>query len=103
MSAPDAQPEPDGGWRQYMPLDVAEREAKAEKIIRALRRAHPLAGARVLEIGTGTGVIPRAIVHEVGPTGHVDSIDTMDTRVVAEGYTFTLVRGVESSLSKCCF
>jgi SAM-dependent methyltransferase len=94
VTAPRGADEPDGGWRQYMPVDLGERRAKAEKIVRSLRRARTMAGSTVLEIGTGTGVIPSALAAAVGPTGSVHSVDTVDTRLVADGFTFGIVDGV---------
>lgn len=93
MSADAAEPE--GGWRQHMPLDVEHRRSKAQKIISILRAEQELRSARVLEIGTGTGVIASELANAVGPSGSVVSIDTMDTRIDAEGYEFRLTKGVE--------
>jgi SAM-dependent methyltransferase len=85
--------EPEGGWRQHMPFDAAERRTKARKIIALLQAERPLTGAAVLEIGTGTGVIPQTLAETVGPSGRVVSIDTVDTRIASEGYEFRLTAG----------
>src|SRR4051812_15341173 len=85
--------EPQGGWRQHMPFDAEQRRAKAQKIIFLLESERPLSGAAVLEIGTGTGVIPAELRRVVGVTGRVISIDTMDTRIASEGYEFQLTSG----------
>src|SRR4051812_21740884 len=58
--------EPQGGWRQHMPFDAEQRRAKAQKIIFLLESERPLSGAAVLEIGTGTGVIPAELRRVVG-------------------------------------
>jgi SAM-dependent methyltransferase len=95
--------EPEGGWRQYMPVDVAERRAKARKIIALLELDTPLAGAALLEIGTGTGVIPNELARAVGPAGRVTSIDTMDTRIVSDGYDFRLTTGAKLPFADASF
>lgn len=87
--------EPEGGWRQHMPFDVEHRRRKAGKIIRLVDRHRPLAGARVLEIGTGTGVISAELARAAGPQGATTSVDTVDTRVITDGYDFRLTSGVE--------
>jgi SAM-dependent methyltransferase len=76
-----------------MPVDVEERRAKAEKIIRTLRRAGSLDGKAVLEIGTGTGVIPSLLSGAVGESGSVDSVDVVDSRILTSGYKFHVVVG----------
>ena len=86
--------EPEGGWRQHMPLDVGEREAKGQKILRTLRQAGDLDGKAVLEIGTGTGVIPSMLSQAVGDGGSVQSIDVVDSRIYTSGYVFQVVSGV---------
>jgi ubiquinone/menaquinone biosynthesis C-methylase UbiE len=86
--------EPAGGWREHMHFDAEGRRRKARKIITLIDREHPLAGATVLEIGTGTGVISAELARAAGPTGRTISIDTMDTRIDAEGYDFRLTSGV---------
>jgi SAM-dependent methyltransferase len=77
-----------------MTFDVEGRRRKAAKIIALLDRAHSLAGAKVLEIGTGTGVIPAEVAERVGPAGRVVSVDTVDTRLLRDGYDFVRVGGV---------
>jgi SAM-dependent methyltransferase len=73
-------------------LDIASRERKARKIIRLLERERPLAGARVLDIGTGNGVIAAELARA---GADVDSVDLRDERVVTDGYRFRLVDGTE--------
>ncbi len=71
-------------------LDIESRRRKARKIIRLMERERPVAGARVLDIGTGNGVIAAELA-ETGAT--VDSIDLRDERVVTDGYRFQLTGG----------
>jgi len=87
--------EPSGGWRDHSRPDVDLRRKKAGKIISLIGRRKPLAGARVLEIGTGAGVISSELARAAGPDGDVHSIDTMDTRLEKDGYDFQLTSGVK--------
>jgi SAM-dependent methyltransferase len=87
--------EPEGGWRTHSQPDVELRRKKAGKIIALLEGRRPLAGARILEIGTGTGVISAELARAAGPDGAVHSIDTMDTRLDPAGYEFRLTSGVQ--------
>ena len=90
---PKTAPEPEGGWRQHMPFDPEQRRAKAQKIVSLIELERPLSGASVLEIGTGTGVIPAEMARVVGVSGRVISVDTMDTRIAPDGYEFHLTSG----------
>jgi 2-polyprenyl-3-methyl-5-hydroxy-6-metoxy-1,4-benzoquinol methylase len=87
--------EPAGGWRDHSRPDIELRRKKAGKIISLVERRKQLAGARVLEIGTGAGVISAELAKSAGPDGDVHSIDTMDTRLDREGYEFRLTSGVK--------
>ena len=78
----------------YAPLEPGERRLKAEKIRRLVETVHPWERARVLDIGTGAGVIPSALVEAVGPKGEVHSVDIADDRVEKEGFQFQVVEGV---------
>jgi SAM-dependent methyltransferase len=95
--------EPEGGWRTHMHFDVESRRNKARKIIALIEQAKPLTGCRALEIGTGTGVISAEVARAVGPTGQTVSIDTMDTRVDSDGYTFQLTSGVRLPFDDASF
>jgi ubiquinone/menaquinone biosynthesis C-methylase UbiE len=77
-----------------MHFDVESRRNKARKIITLIDGERALLGCRVLEIGTGTGVISAELARATGPGGAVVSIDTMDTRVDEEGYEFQVTAGV---------
>jgi len=68
--------------------DPRSREAKANKIIKILGQHRDLSTARVLEIGTGAGLIANAVSKHARS---VDSIDIVDDRTTTEGYTQTLV------------
>ncbi|GAB6058151.1 class I SAM-dependent methyltransferase [Desulfonatronum parangueonense] len=78
-------------WRSHANINFEQRSLKAEKIIRILEARQPLEGARVLDIGTGSGVIAACIAERVGPRGDVVGLDVQDQRVVKEGFTFIQV------------
>jgi ubiquinone/menaquinone biosynthesis C-methylase UbiE len=72
-------------------LEPSQRLLKAEKIRRLVERVKPWEGTRVLDIGTGAGVIAHALARAVGPEGEVHSIDVVDERVEREGFQFQRV------------
>jgi SAM-dependent methyltransferase len=69
-------------------LDVEARAAKARKIIALLRDRVPLQGAKVLEVGTGAGVIAETLRDEVGAEGEVWAVDVDDQRLHPDGVSF---------------
>jgi ubiquinone/menaquinone biosynthesis C-methylase UbiE len=69
-------------------LDVEARAAKARKIIALLRDRVPLEGAKVLEVGTGAGIIAESLRDEVGPRGKVWAVDVDDQRLHPDGVSF---------------
>jgi ubiquinone/menaquinone biosynthesis C-methylase UbiE len=97
--------EPAAGWRSHSRPNLALRRAKARKIIALVERRRRLAGCRVLEIGTGSGVISAELAAAAGPDGRVVSIDTMDTRLpeARDGYEFRLTTGVALPFSGASF
>jgi SAM-dependent methyltransferase len=84
----------EGGWKPKRSLDPGSRRAKAAKIATLIEMRRPLKGARLLEIGTGGGIITSLLAEHVGPEGTVHSVDVDDLRTVTEGYEFALVEGV---------
>jgi SAM-dependent methyltransferase len=80
----------------YESLDASSREKKAEKIKAILDRERALAGASLLEIGVGSGIIAARFAQFVGPTGAVWGVDIRDSRLVTEGFRF--VRTESTSL-----
>jgi SAM-dependent methyltransferase len=76
-------------------LDVASRRRKARKIAAILEAERPLAGLRVLDVGTGAGVIAASLAEIVGERGEVHSVDVVDVRVATDGYEFHRADGVE--------
>ncbi|MFB1490581.1 MULTISPECIES: class I SAM-dependent methyltransferase [unclassified Thiocapsa] len=83
--------------------DQPQRLLKAEKIIRILKMLRPLAGQRVLEIGTGSGVIAAALAEQVGRDGAVISVDIVDQRIVHAGYQFLKIDNAHLPLSTASF
>jgi ubiquinone/menaquinone biosynthesis C-methylase UbiE len=77
--------------RSHAALERGQRLLKAEKIVRLVETERPWAGARVLDIGTGAGVIAHTLAKEVGPDGEVYSLDVGDERVETDGYHFQQV------------
>jgi SAM-dependent methyltransferase len=80
----------------YESLDVSSREKKAEKIKAILGSDRELAGASVLEVGVGSGIIAACFAELVGRTGAVWGVDIRDSRLVKEGFQF--VRTESTSL-----
>jgi ubiquinone/menaquinone biosynthesis C-methylase UbiE len=72
-------------------LEPSQRLLKAEKIRRLVETVRPWEGARVLDIGTGAGVIASALAQAVGPQGEVHSVDVVDERVFEDGFQFEQV------------
>ena len=72
----------------YECLDVSSREKKAEKIKAILGSERELAGASVLEVGVGSGIIAARFAELVRPTGTVWGVDIRDSRLVKEGFQF---------------
>ncbi len=85
----------EGGWKPKRSLDRESRRGKAAKIAALVGQRRTLAGARVLEIGTGAGIIASLLAEQVGAAGRVTSVDVDDLRTVTDGYGFCLVEGVE--------
>jgi SAM-dependent methyltransferase len=82
-------------YQSHAALEPSQRRLKAEKIRRLVATRKPWEGARVLDIGTGAGVIARALAEAVGPEGEVHSVDVRDQRVEHDGFEFHLVADPE--------
>jgi SAM-dependent methyltransferase len=74
--------------RSHAALEPGQRRLKAEKIRRLVEQVRPWQGARVLDIGTGAGVIAHALAQAVGESGELHSVDRVDERVERDGFTF---------------
>lgn len=84
-------------------FDVDKRIRKARKVTTLLARRRPLEGARVLEIGTGSGMLAKLLSDEVGPDGRVVACDIDDMRVVEGDYEFHVVDGVDLPVDDSSF
>ena len=91
--AADAARRPRRDRATHAVLDVRSRRTKATKIIGVLERERPLSGARLLDIGTGSGTIAAELAAVAGPDGSVTSVDVTDVRVERDGYTFAIFDG----------
>ncbi|HEY3520511.1 MAG TPA: methyltransferase domain-containing protein [Rhodanobacteraceae bacterium] len=77
-------------------LSPTGRLPKAEKIA-VLLKLDSMAGRRLrlLEIGTGSGVIAHYFATRPGLDCEVDAVDVLDQRQILEGYRYQTVTGVE--------
>ena len=74
-------------------LDGDSRRLKAQKIARLVETVRPLRGARLLDIGAGSGYIASNLGELVGDEGEVWAVDVNDQRRTNEGYRFKAVTG----------
>jgi ubiquinone/menaquinone biosynthesis C-methylase UbiE len=72
-------------------LESDSRLKKAEKIRAIIENRMPIQGARVLEVGTGSGVAASTLAKLVGSSGSVRATDVKDQRIVQDGFEFQLV------------
>lgn len=79
-------------WRPRR-WDVQSRLAKARKIRELLAQYTDFGGARVLDIGTGSGVIAASLSEAVGPQGEVWATDVADQRQIRRGYQYVHASG----------
>ncbi len=80
--------------RTHAVLDLESRALKAAKIERLLHLDRHSRSLTVLDIGCGSG----GIAHHIAtlPAGHrVHAVDTVDSRIVRDGYEFHLVTGTD--------
>lgn len=79
--------------KPHAALAPSGRWPKAEKIRRLLALPPPLSRLRLLEIGTGSGVIAHYFAVHSGLDCEVEAVDVVDQRQIVEGYRFSLVDG----------
>jgi SAM-dependent methyltransferase len=77
--------------RAHAVLDAESRLRKSRKIEVIVRDHVELEGARVLDVGTGSGFIASLFHDAVGPRGEVWGVDTIDQRQILEGFRFKRV------------
>jgi ubiquinone/menaquinone biosynthesis C-methylase UbiE len=77
--------------RSHALLDPESRRRKAQKLTAIVEARRALTGLRVLEVGTGSGVMAATIAEKVGATGSVFSVDVRDERVERDGFAFVRV------------
>lgn len=95
MSVDDRQP--------HAALDLAERSLKARKIERLLALDDLPAMRRLLEVGAGSGGISHYFgTHEI-LRFQVKAVDVHDSRVVRDGFEFSLVEGTALPFDDECF
>jgi len=70
---------------------MRSRQEKARKIEALLSTALRLEGARVLEVGTGSGIIANYLSQCVGSRGEVIAVDVLDQRQMVDGFHFVPV------------
>ena len=93
-----------GQRRPHAALDPAGRLPKAEKIQILLDLKPSIARRlRLLEIGTGSGVIAHYFATHPGLGCDVDAVDVIDQRQVTDGYRYQTVPGVELPFADASF
>ena len=89
--------------RTHAVLDRESRMKKGMKIIAALQSKTGLPGRRVLEVGTGSGIIANCLSAAVGSGGSVVAVDVVDQRQVTDGYDFELVADTDLPYADATF
>lgn len=84
-------------------LDLPSRDWKAQKIERLLDLAQRPQPIRMLEVGTGSGGIAHYFATHPTLRCDVTAVDVCDNRLVRDGYTYELVRGVELPFDDASF
>jgi SAM-dependent methyltransferase len=74
-------------------LDASSRHEKARKIIGIVAGERSWTGARVLDVGVGSGAMTAEFARAVGLAGRVDGVDVDDVRLDRDGYVFTRYDG----------
>jgi SAM-dependent methyltransferase len=69
---------------------LRSRPVKARRIIEFLARERPVAGSRVLDFGTGAGLIAQEFLAAVGPQGEVVAADVAN-RLASDRVAFTQI------------
>lgn len=77
----------------HVVLDQPSRVQKARKIIELIGQDRFRRARRILEVGCGSGVISSTLAALGSPGLDVQGVDVQDSRVVTQGYGFTLVEG----------
>jgi ubiquinone/menaquinone biosynthesis C-methylase UbiE len=85
--------------KPHVALDLQSRRAKAIKIERLLDLCPTQAPNRLLEVGTGSGVIAHYFATHPQLQCSVDAVDVCDNRQIKEGFRYTQVSGPELPFS----
>jgi SAM-dependent methyltransferase len=90
--------------RPHAALDPVGRKPKAAKILRLLELpTDPPRTLRLLEVGTGSGVIAQYFAQLATPRFEVDAVDVLDQRRVTDGYRFQRVAGTALPFADASF
>jgi len=91
------------GTHTHASCNRTHRAIKAEKIIRLLEMQRSLGGLRILEVGTGSGVIAACLAARVGADGVVMATDIVDQRIARDGYRFVQVKDTHQPFPDASF
>lgn len=85
----------DTARKPHAALDIRTRRAKAVKIERLLNLPMTKAEIRLLEVGTGSGVIAHYFASQSKQRYSVEAVDVCDNRQLTDGFRYTQVDGTE--------
>ena len=82
---------------------IHSRSIKALKIENILSSECELLGKKILEVGTGSGIIASHLAKVTGAFGSVHAVDVVDQRQIDTGFTFNLVEDTSLPFEDNCF
>ena len=92
-TSPDGAPPSRNERQPHAALDRSSRQVKAAKIVEIIGAQKFRQARRILEVGSGSGVIVHHLAGIAGPGCEVHGVDVHDSRIESSGYTFTQVTG----------